>query len=609
MSRIDSKQQQNSSDEDLKEPVICESCKKPYGSNEGCDWCKDFLIQIAIGGGKARSDVVPLQLVHDSSNKELCVECNKPLGSNTQACAFCASLAESSLNQAQPVIPYDPHFGPMSNSFGPCTDETTRATLESFRKSFEAAKKNGHPFIGITDFKMGTSRLRELLSSGVIIGFEGFNNSCFWISVFWILSQGNMHERINTDCLSGHILYKIVWDLRSRLFVGRDIVEAFRLSLQEYPDVRRTLTQTGMDDPNCGLVILEEVGILRKGPSLSLTGCSFHIHEVLGGNPAQTIQEALYTSVTHHSPVPDDGSIVSFQFCQQRGRNGRFMGQTLGTDFGFPHNGVVLVGKLLKVRMFIIFTSQHYLVVLCVGEAFFLSNSLSASQCGHFLPETREISEEEAMRLFRTQAHTIVFECVGDVPPPPLPCEQGHWVPPLPQHVHCVQDPWVPPPPPPAPSAQQTSQQFDNPCVVWFVDQYRLYDPEQKVLRSTMTGSIIDDIRAGTYRVEEKGTHKMIDIELREVPSDDTPPPQQSITQFARAPKTSPASSQKISITDISVSGKKWSCNGTEFSGKVEKTPHPQYPQFLIEVYYYETVKHTTLQELVGFLNFIKSIQ
>jgi len=335
--------------------------------------------------------------------------------------------------------------------------------------------------------------------------------------------------------------------------VGRDIVEAFRLSLQEYPDVRRTLTQTGMDDPNCVLVMLEDLGILRKGPILSVTGCSFHIHEVLGGNTAQTIQEALYTSVSSPSPVPVNGSILSFQFCQQRG-DGRFMGQTLGTHFEFPHNGVILAGKLLKVRMFIIFISQHYLVVLCVGEAFFLSNSLSASQCGHFLPETREISEQEAMEMFERQAHTIVFECVGNVPPPPAPCASGPWFPPPPPLPPCAQVAPALPPPPPAPRAQ--------------VDRALPPPPLPPCAQ--------------------------VDRALLSPP----PPPAPSVKQ-----------NSNLTQSDITVSGEKWSCNGRAFSGKVEKMPHPKFPQVMMEVYFYENVSKTTLKDLVDFLNFIESIQ
>lgn len=453
--------------ESIQCPDKVSSCRK----DNLCNMCKataQSLVETKGQGGKAPCYVMPLQAVHGSSNQEQCDECKQPFGSNTQ-CGFCASFAKSPLNPAQPDIQYHPNFGPIIYSFGPFTDSTAQNTLKSFQRSFEAAKKNEFPFTGITSFRRRASLIKMLLSQGVIIGFEGFDNSCFLIVVFWMLSQGNMHERINIDCLSGHILYKILWDLLFGLFVGRDIVAAFRLSLQEYPSVQRNMSENGMDDPNCVLVILEDLGILRKGPILSVTGCSFHIHEVRGENPVSSIQEALCASVSSPSPVLEDGSIASFQFSQQRGGNGRFMGQTLGTDFKFPHNGLILAGKLLIPKMFIIYTSEHYFVVLWVGEAFFLSNSLSASNCGHFLPETREISEAEAMDLFITQAHTIVFECVGNVPPPPVSCASGPWflpppppapcvssgcVPPPPIQVHCAQDHWVPSPPPPAPCAQ-----------------------------------------------------------------------------------------------------------------------------------------------------------
>ena len=516
---------------------------------------------VALGGGNGL-DIQPIQPFN--IHTEICDECNKPLGSNTLACGICASVAELPTNPAQPEIPYHPDFGPMRNSFGPCTDATTQRTLEKFRRSFEDSKKNRFPFTGITGFKRSASLLRTLQSQGVIIGFEGFNNSCFLIAVFWMLSQGNMHERINIDCLSGHILYKILWDLRCGLFVGRNIVEAFRLSLRDYPVFQRTIQETSMDDPFLLLSILEEVEILRKGPILSETGCSFHIHEVRGENPAPSIQEALCASGSSPSPIPEDGSIISFQFCQQK-RNDLFTGQALGTDFEFPHDGVILDGKLFRPKMFIIYTSQHYLVVLCVGEAFFLSNSLSASQCGHFLPETREILKQEAMELFRTQAHTIVFECVGNYLPPPIqpPSVSDTWFPPPPPpQASSAQVAWFPPPPPPpAPSASgplvPTPPPPPAPLIVWFFDQYRMYDPENKVLRSTLTSRIIDDIRAGTYEVRVKDTHETVRIELREVPSDDVPPP----------PRPTPSAQvfSQIQLADITIRDGEWSIRRGSF--------------------------------------------
>lgn len=84
------------------------------------------------------------------------------------------------------------------------------------------------------------------------------------------------------------------------------------------------------------------------------------------------------------------------------------------------------------------------------------------------------------------------------------------------------------------------------------------------------------------------------------------PPPQQGTSA-----KVSPYPKQISPLTqsDITVSGEKWSCNGRAFSGKVEKMPHPKFPQVMMEVYFYENVSKTTLKDLVDFLNFIESIQ
>ncbi len=473
-----------------------------------------------------------------------CSDCGKQIGSNPLKCGICASILELPSNPAQPNIKYDDDFGPEYGSFGPCTVKRTIMTLENFRNSFEASKIHGFPFTGIDDFKRSASLLRHLLSQGIKLGIEGFNNSCFYIVLFWILSQGNIHERINRNCLSGYILYKLLWDLRFRLFVGRDIVEAFRLSLQEYPLFQRRQKEfnEGMNDPSDLLMLLEdnEIGILSKGPIFSENGCSFHICETTGERRCSSIQEALFVSVLHPSPIPVNCSIISFQFSQQK--SDRFTGQTLGTEFEFPHDGVFLAGKLLMPRMFIIFKSQHYLVVFFIGKSFFLANSTSASKCGHFLPETCKISKKDAMELFRTQSHTIVFECVGNIPPPPNPYVEVAWFPPPPlPSVEVVRFF----PPPPAPCAQVAP-----------VPQ-RLAAPVQQV----------------------------------------APVPQRPAAPVSRARSTS-----KITVDDIQNGSDRWSCQGTSYSGRIERGIHQQ------QVYVLGNERYLSPQKLVDFLNFCESV-
>ena len=453
-----------------KEGMLCEKCEKTFmestkticpdgnprcSETSPCDLCQATAQSLVQTNG---CDVVPIQPIHDSVNQEICSECGKTLGTNTLTCGICASITELPSNPAQPNIRYNSDFGPMEYSFGPCTDTTTVITLDDFKKSFDASKVHGFPFTGITNFnKIRPSLFRKLIRENTVIGIEGINNSCFYVVLFWILSQGNMHELINTDCLSGHILYKILWELRCRLFVNRDIVEAFRLSLLEYPIFQRSKSnfKNEMDDFGYLLSLFEddEIQILNKKtePSFSCTGCSFHIHESIREQSCSSIQEALCASVLSNFNVPENGSIISFQFCQHK--SDHFKKQTLGTMYDFPHDGIVLAGKLLRPKMFIIYNSQHYSVVLYVGETFFLTNSLSASLCGHFLPETCEISPYDAMLLFRNHTHTIVFECCGDAPQQPAPCADVAWFFPPPQPAPCADVAWFFPPPPPAPCA------------------------------------------------------------------------------------------------------------------------------------------------------------
>ena len=474
-----------------------------------------------------------------------CSDCGKKIGSNPLKCGICASILELPSNPAQPPINYHDVYGPAHGSFGPCTDERTSMTLEDFRNSFEASKIHGFPFTWIKQFKRSSSLLNSLISMNVIIGIEGFNNSCFYIVLFWMLSQGNMHERINTDCLSGHILYKILWDLRFRLFVGRDVVEAFRLSLQEYALFQRRKREfnQGMNDPFDLLMLLEddnEIRILRKGPIFSEKGCSFHICETTGERRCSSIQDALCASVSSPSPVPENCSIISFQFSQQK--SDHFTGQALGTEFEFPHDGVFLAGKLLRSIMFIIYKAQHYLAVLCVGESFFLANSTSASKCGHFLPETCEISEKDAMELFRTQAHTIVFECVGNIPPPPHPY---------------VEVAWFPPPPPPSVEVVRFFPPQPAPCAQVAPVPQRLAAPVQQV----------------------------------------SPVPQRPAAPVSRAQSRS-----EITVDDIQNGSDRWSCQGTSYSGRIERGIHQQ------QVYVLGNERYLRPKDLVEFLNFCESL-
>jgi len=84
-----------------------------------------------------------------------------------------------------------------------------------------------------------------------------------------------------------------------------------------------------------------------------------------------------------------------------------------------------------------------------------------------------------------------------------------------------------------------------------------MYDPENKVLRSTLTSRIIDDIRAGTYEVRVKDTHETVRIELREVPSDDVPPP----------PRPTPSAQvfSQIQLADITIRDGEWSIRRGSF--------------------------------------------
>ena len=554
-----------------------------------CDYCKGIADSLVSpkphhAFGRKAVDVCPKQQITD-----MCDECRKTIGS-TSGCQTCQvlldSLSDSPLNPNKPRISYHCVFGPIEGSLGPSSPEITEKLLLTFKHQFKVFTEHGNfPFSGINDSpKCRESLFEDLLPKGIVLGVEGYNCSCYIAAAAWMLSMGSNHILINVYSLSGFILYKVIRDLRFRLFVGRNDIEALRLALQrEYTTEYLTKTRNPngnfdflkMENEPCDfLTILQDMGILHNSILFSNTGCRFYVHERLNdGKPNESIQKAVCKSLNCKLDRLSSGTCFSFQFFQQFSRASK--SQSVGTTHSFPHNGIIVDGKLFLPKMVVLHHSHHYIVMLCVGDSFFLTNSLSAQNEGHFLPETHKLSEDEAMRLFKTQSHTIVFVCVGNAYAPPIqpPCAQSDWVPPPPPppQVPSAQSDWVSPPPPPAqceschlvpsppplpaPSAQQAPQQLPKKVVVWFEDDYRTYDPKNKVLRSTLTGRIIDGIKAGFYDVREKETHREIRIELREVLSDDAlPPPAPRAQVFSQ-----------IQLADITIRNGEWSIRRGSF--------------------------------------------
>ena len=464
--------------------ITCPDGNLHCSDNSLCDYCKGIAYSLVSPkphhafGGKAE-DVCPEQQITD-----MCDECRKTIGS-TSGCQTCQvllnSLSDSPLNPNKPRISYDPNFGPIEGSLGPSSPEITEKLLRTFKHQFKVfTEHENFPFSGINDSpKCRESRFENLLPKGIVLGVEGQNRSCYIAAAAWMLSMGNNHTLINVYSLSGFILYKVILDLRFRLFVGRNDIEALRLALQrEYTEyLTKTHNPNGNFDflkienePCDFLTILQDMGILYNSIPFSNTGCRFYVHERLDDEkPNESIQDAVCKSLNCKLNRLSSGTCFSFQFLQPFSRASK--SQRVGTTHSFPHNGIIVDGKLFLPKMVVLHHSHHYNVMLCVGDSFFLTNSLSAQNEGHFLPETHKLLEDQAIKLFRTQAHTIVFECVGNEyappiqppsgeviqflpPPPPAPCVQSYWFPPPSQPASCAQSYWVPPTLPPLPCTQ-----------------------------------------------------------------------------------------------------------------------------------------------------------
>jgi hypothetical protein len=142
-----------------------------------------------------------------------------------------------------------------------------------------------------------------------------------------------------------------------------------------------------------------------------------------------------------------------------------------------------------------------------------------------------------------------------------------------------------------------------------------IHDDGAFIIEKTKKGCCL---KVSFIGIDEFGKHIRVFPYLPPPPASPAP-----YAQVARAlpPSLPPAHRAQVSLVpehkrssiteyDIVVSAEKWICSiDPEYYGRVEKTPHPKYPITMMDVYFYQNVSHTTLDALVKFINFIKSIQ
>ena len=441
--------------------VICEMCFQPCGRNSRCDWCQDFLGEIAKGPdpkpqqasklfarafGGCVMDFIPEQCVrsfplqppvkggHDSY---LCSSCR-----GDELCDNCAEniIRSLGINQAPsnpnvPIISFHETLGPNPNDLCAFTVERMQ-TLHNLMNTKYRRFQRTDDYFPKEDFKI-TADLLNMLIDGWFVhkGFEGYNNNCFIIVILFIFSlDKSLIERINTETFAGFLMRYIVEKFRSTLFVERMLIELFRIeAVGLMPESMRSGFM-GVSCPNDFFFQLEEHGIVNRSPYLSpaidsedsriSASCvglerSRPIRKKSGkkvpnpevdGERFIVLQDAISHSVGKTSLT---GPLL-FQFKEGFNKERRAVPQGAG-EMGFPTKKLSVNKKELSLVAFTRIQSTHYQMVLCLGGMFFNFNSLSPANEGHTLPVLSRMTEKEAHSLFSTDAHTCVFRCSNKI--------------------------------------------------------------------------------------------------------------------------------------------------------------------------------------------------
>ena len=509
-SNLDVDSRQKFSSDHLAEPVICKSCNKACGSTEKCGLCQDFLAKVASGF----YDELPMHRLQQTSKlvsggraedvpsipKNLeCLgppTCQPTLGSLCDNCIekhFARLKEEDRRNScANPNPPQnvnlDPTrvYGPRSIHYlGACTEVEIKALRMELWARFQLFSQKRWHFE--TKFpKTKSMHLEDLAKTNVPIGFEGHDNNCFAIMGFFIISlDKQIQDRIDTSKFAGFILRYIANEFQLRLFVDRKLTQLFREEAAKLMNGRDDNMFMGqVSCPNDYLARLEEYGIVRKGPRVSndqIAECqasaSFIVNEIFipSSNPNEdgtrcgSLSEAL--SLVLSEGLPSE-SHVCFQFkekiCARNGNQTKKTARPSGAgSMQFPDERFMVNEIILQLFLFTVIEISHYRAIIFLDGNFYEFNSLSPLNEGHHLPVLSVLERDEAIRLWKTNAHTAVFKCertsegqsqascasgpLVPPPPPPAPCASGHWFPPPPPQAHCASGHWFPPPPPQAP--------------------------------------------------------------------------------------------------------------------------------------------------------------
>jgi hypothetical protein len=395
-----------------------------------------------------------------------------------------------------------------------------------------------------------TIKLTVPLNSMLVEKIDWTTNNCGYATLVLMLSSSNAGlNSINQQIFAGYILAVIINAIQETGSCDPIILEVFRLEmtklsgnpvwsswseLVEFHDLYNACVKYK-------IIIANEIEIVTPNDDNG----SYDVGKSLNGKYGSTLVEAHKWSPSNYHIV---NGILSADTCSKHRiwavvlcriehfftiiiRDGRFC---------------LIDGKGKRIDEF---KAESTLRELTIEQFLELCASYGAF---YLLEEVPFVSENAQCVLLPPASSAQVAQVLPPPLPQPVPCANvAQALPPPPPH-HCASGPLVPSP---LPSSELV--------IVWFGEtsspDYYYYDKWHRVLRNMITGSIIDDIRAGSYEVRTKNTHEFIKIELNEVqsPASLLPSPQQLVR---------PKLDQKIEIKDIQICNTFWSITKGTFS-------------------------------------------
>ena len=534
-----------------------------------CDQCFNHKYpKEAFGGGK-RPDVIPEQDFQLCSSRIICADCQKLKGLNP-ACDLCATLKKMQ-NDSQP----------------PFTKEQVKK-LHAEMKSGFCPPQTGRIF-----------DLVVLLFSLTIGSIDWTMHNCAFSALVLMLSSSNAGlNSINQQTFAGYILAFIIKRLQETGKCDPILLEVLRLELSilsENPDWSNwseLVEFQGLYNVCVKYKIIFDDEVKFVLPN---EDGSYNIGQTLDGKCRSTLVEAHKWSPCIYvlangilSPIfgrfrisaviihwHDHFSIILFS-------QGIWLIDGKGTRTGeFKAESSI---QELSIEQFQELCALHGAFYF-FEEVPFVYETLNLSGIqglpprkvfygkgwyflyddGTMICETTGITVNLQRSVFVNDKFGNYFRVFPALPPPP-PCEQGVWVPPPPPPPPCAQIGWVPPPPPPS---VEVARFFPPPPAA----------PVQQVAPVSQRPAAPVQQVAPVYQ-------KPADISKKD------PPPQLG----------------QIRENHILVSGKNWSCEGRKYGGIVEKSPHPQFPSKMMEVYLFKTQRYTEIKQLVDFLNFYEVV-